>query len=199
MPDIDPHLDFPAAYRNTPPWDIGRPQAVFTPLLRSGEIKGKVLDVGCGTGENALMVAEHGLPVLGIDIVESAISAASAKASERNLRNAEFRIHSALELPTLSAQFDNVIDSGFFHVLDDRDRLRYIEGLAAVLPPGGRLFLLCFSELQPGTMGPRRITQDEIRASFAGRWRVDSIESARFEIRIAPEGAFAWFAGIMRI
>jgi 2-polyprenyl-3-methyl-5-hydroxy-6-metoxy-1,4-benzoquinol methylase len=60
--------DFDALYAGTPPWDIGRPQPAFLALAEAGALKGRVLDVGCGTGEHALMAAELGLEATGVDV-----------------------------------------------------------------------------------------------------------------------------------
>ena len=98
-----------------------------------------------------------------------------------------------------------MIDSGLFHVFDDEDRRRYVEGLASVLKPGGRLFLLCFSDEEPGTQGPRRVSRQEIEDAFAEGWEVESIEPSRFEvrpdlkdIRFSEGGPKAWFSVIRR-
>src|SRR6266852_8937706 len=75
------------AYKTVPPWDVGRPQPAFVELVRAGELnRGKVLDVGCGTGENALYLAENGFSVIGVDLTSSAITAARAKAVERKMK-----------------------------------------------------------------------------------------------------------------
>jgi hypothetical protein len=105
-----------------------------------------------------------------------------------------------LALDRLGRRFATVIDSGVFHIFDDFDRHRYVASLAAVLDPGGVLYLLCFSEHTPGSTGPRRVTQAELRAAFAGGWRVDRIEPSRMEVReeYAPEPAHAWLAKIVR-
>jgi hypothetical protein len=58
-----------------------------------------------------------------------------------------------------------VLDSGLFHVFSDEDRIRYVRGLKTVLDPGGRLFLLCFSDATPRTEGPRRVSQPELRVA----------------------------------
>jgi len=58
---------FEKAYHGTPPWDIGRPQREFVRLEEAGKISGDVLDVGCGTGENALFLAGCGHAVWGVD------------------------------------------------------------------------------------------------------------------------------------
>jgi len=138
-----------------PPWDVDKPQAAF--VGAADQITGSVLDAGCGTGENALFVAARGVSVTGIDFVEGPIEVARRKASERGL-TARFFVKDVLTLADWSERFDSVMDSGLFHVFDDSDRPRYVEGLAAVLRPSGRLFLLCFSDRVPGTVGPRRVS-----------------------------------------
>ena len=70
-----------------------------------------------------------------------------------------------------------------FHVFSDDDRRRYVEGLSAVLQPGGRLFLLCFSDAEPGEQGPRRVFRKEIEDAFAQGWAVERIKPTRFEVR----------------
>ena len=189
--------DFDASYAGTPPWDIGRPQPAFLALAESGAIRGRVLDVGCGTGEHVLMAAGMGLDATGIDTARSAIALAEAKARDRGV-SARFQVWDALQSASLDGPFDTVLDCGLFHVFGDADRLAFADNLRAAIPPGGRYFMLCFSDRQPGLFGPRRVSQDEIRASFAEGWRVDQIEPARLETRIGPEGILAWLARITR-
>jgi cyclopropane fatty-acyl-phospholipid synthase-like methyltransferase len=185
-------------YVSTPPWDIGRPQPALAELAEAGVLHGRVLDVGCGTGEHALMAAGLGLAATGIDAAPAAISIAQGKARDRGLP-ARFLVGSALDLGALGKQFDTVIDSGLFHVFDDDDRRRYVDNLRAAMAAGGRYFMLCFSDRQPGHLGPRRVTEAEIRASFAEGWSVDAIEPARFELNIDSRGAQAWRAAITRL
>jgi cyclopropane fatty-acyl-phospholipid synthase-like methyltransferase len=187
---------FDAAYRGRPAWDIGRPQKEFVALSRQGEIFGSVLDIGCGTGENALFLADEGHEVLGIDAVPAAIQQAKEKAAGRG--GVQFLVLDARDLLLLNRQFDTVIDCGFFHTLSDEDRPVYVDNLAAVLPPGGKYFMLCFSEREPGGYGPRRVTQQEIRTSFRDGWVVHSIRPAVFESNTRAEGSRAWLALITK-
>lgn len=164
-----------------PPWDIGRPQPAITRLAAEGQITGSVVDVGCGTGENVLHLASLGCEVTGFDFAPAAIAQARRKAAERRL-DATFIVADVLDLGTYESRFDSAIDSGCFHVFDDEDRRHYTASVRGALRTGGTLFLVCFSERQPGDWGPRRVTQAELRAAFAEGWRVNWIRAAHFEV-----------------
>lgn len=132
-------VDFDAAYAaGTPPWDIGRPQPAFARLAGDGALRGRVLDVGCGTGEHALMAATLGFEAVGVDASPRAIERARRKAVERSL-DVRFLVVDALDLSTLDAQFDTAIDCGLFHVFGDEDRARYVESLRHAISPGGQI------------------------------------------------------------
>lgn len=193
---------FESAYSGQAPWDIGRPQRAFTDVAE--QVAGSILDVGCGTGENALFFAQGGHKVTGVDFLTEPIARAKHKAAERGL-TANFLVMDALALKELPEIFDSAIDCGLFHVLSDDDRRRYVEGLATVVKPGGRLFLLCFSDAEPGTQGPRRITRMEIEDAFAQGWVIDRIEPSRFEVRpdlkdisFSEGGPKTWFVVVRR-
>lgn len=167
-------------------------------------ITGSILDAGCGTDDNALFFSERGCTVTGIDFLEEPIRRAKQKATERGM-SATFLVKDALTLTDWTERFDEVIDNGLFHVFNDDDRRRYVEGLAAVLKPGGRLFLLCFSDKEPGTQGPRRLTKKEIEDAFAQGWAVESIQPTRFEVRpdlkditFSEGGPKAWLVVVRR-
>jgi cyclopropane fatty-acyl-phospholipid synthase-like methyltransferase len=180
-------------------WDIGRPQPEFVRLAEAGLLTGQVLDVGCGTGEHAILAAAHGADALGVDIAPTAIERARAKAAQRH-SPARFEVGNVLDLPALNVTADTVIDSGVFHVFSDDERPQYVTSLAAVTRPGGVVRLMCFSERQPGDFGPRRVTQAELRDAFSDGWRVESIDAAEFEVK-RIEGsteAHAWLAAISR-
>jgi len=191
---------FDNAYRDggTPTWDVGRPQGALVRLASSGLIVGTVLDVGCGTGENALHLAELGYPVLGVDFAAAAIERAAAKAADRGLP-VEFRVGNALDLAELGRTFDTVIDVGLFHTFGDSERPRYAASLGAALRPGGRAFLLCWSDQNPFGRGPRRVSPGEIRGTFRDGWRVEAVDPEWLDTRL-PDGRIqAWLARIARI
>jgi cyclopropane fatty-acyl-phospholipid synthase-like methyltransferase len=184
-------------YAGTPPWDIGRPQPAFLELAETGAVRGRVLDVGCGTGEHALMAAGMGLDATGVDSAPTAIELAKRKARERNLE-ARFLVWDALDLGSLGEVFDTALDCGLFHVFDDDGRRRYVESLRSAIPTGGRYFMLCFSDEEPGDWGPRRVTEREIQDVFAEGWTIDAIVAARLHVTFDPAGAQAWRVSVTR-
>jgi SAM-dependent methyltransferase len=114
---------------------------------------------------------------------------------------ARFEVADALKLGELGLGFDTIIDCGLFHVFDDQNRVRYVTSLASVLRPGGRLYLMCFSDRQPGIFGPRRVSQDELRAAFTDGWTIVAIEPEAFALNRGAFGiatAQAWLATVSR-
>lgn len=187
-----------ATYRGgRPPWEIDRPQPAVERLLDEDAFHGDVLDAGCGTGENTMLLASRGLHVLGVDWAAAAVEMARAKAAERSIE-VEFEVADALGLGALGRTFDTILDSALFHTFSDEARTEYVPSLASVTRPGSMLFLLCFSELEPWGGGPRRVTQVEIRDAFADGWVVRSIVPERYAMRISPGYALAWLATIKR-
>jgi SAM-dependent methyltransferase len=197
MSSVPDRTTFETIYAGQAPWDIGRPQPCFVSV--ADEIAGFLLDAGCGTGDNALYFAGRGLSVTGIDFLEVPIQRARRKAADRGL-SANFLVMDALELGNLPQQFDGALDSGLFHVFDDNARKRYVDGLGTVIKTGGRLYLLCFSDGEPGTQGPRRVSKPELHDAFTGGWTIESREAARFEVNpnvkeitFSEGGPKAWF------
>jgi cyclopropane fatty-acyl-phospholipid synthase-like methyltransferase len=193
---------FESLYSGKAPWDIGRPQARFVTI--AGQVTGPVLDAGCGTGEHALYFAARGHRVVGIDFLDEAIRRARRKAAERGLA-IEFLVKDATALAGWAERFASVIDCGLFHVFSDDDRRRYVQGLAQVVVSGGRVFLMCFSDEEPGDEGPRRVSRQELYDAFADGWEVESVRPCQIEvnpefteIKFSEGGPKAWFAVVRR-
>lgn len=188
-------LPWDASYRDGPaPWDVGRPQPAVVRVAADGGFTGAVLDAGCGTGENALHIASLGLPVVGVDVAETALAMAHTKAKDRGL-GAQFFAADALHLDRLGRRFDTVLDCRLFHTFDRDERPGYVASLASVTEPGATLYVLCFSDEGSDT-GPHPVSQDELRAAFSpsSGWSIASIEPDRVQTRFHDNGAPAWFA-----
>jgi len=188
-----------ASYRDGPaPWDTGEPQQAIVRLASEGGFSGAVLDAGCGTGENTLYMASLGLPALGFDVAETALSMARAKAADRGIE-AEFVAADALKLERLGRQFDTVLDCGLFHTFNADERSRYAVSLASVTKHNGTLHLLCFSDVG-SDVGPHPISREQLTAAFIPRngWDIATIVSERIQTRFHEHGAPAWLASIKR-
>jgi len=190
-----------ASYYDGPaPWDVGRPQPAVARLASEGGFSGAVLDAGCGTGENSLLVAALGLPMLGVDVAETALSMAREKAAERAIP-AEFAWADALRLERLGRRFDTILDCGLFHTFDGDERPEYVASLASVTGSDATLYVLCFSDVGPDT-GPHPVSRDELAAPFSpgSGWNVAGIEADRVLTRFHDDhGAPAWLATVKRV
>jgi ubiquinone/menaquinone biosynthesis C-methylase UbiE len=190
---------FDEAYKGSPAWDIGRPQAEFVKIAEEGEIRGRVLDIGCGTGENAFFFASLGREVWGLDASPRAIQKARRKALEKGAI-VEFMLGDALHLEKLKQKFDTVTDCGLFHVFSDEERIIFAKSLKAVLKRNGTYFMLCFSDKESAKWGgPRRVSKGEIMKTFESGWKVNYIREARFSTTFNDEGGRALLSSISSV
>jgi len=186
-----------------PVWDIGHPQAPFIAI--ADQVKGPILDVGCGTGNLAIFFAEKGQTVTAIDLVPRAIELAREKTAGRNLP-VTFMVKDVFTLVDSDWHFPSIVDSAVFHVFadDPERRLLYVQALAHVIEPGGTLYLMA-AKIQPsGSAALSGYRQEELRQAFANGWTIDSLNE--FAAEVTPEtearhpGAIwsTWFAVITR-
>ena len=192
--------DFAGMYaEGIPPWQIDRPQPEVIQLIENGKFESPVLDLGCGTGDNTIELARHGLVVKGLDAVPEALERARKKMEKAGLKQSqEFVLGDALRLAESGLKARTVLDCALFHTFSDEERKDYIRGLEAVLSPGGRLHILSFSELETRQPGPRRLSLSEITESFGTGWRVADSVRCRYWDRVRPDGAHAWRVTFVR-
>ncbi len=167
-------------------------------LEEGGAFRGSVLEVGCGAGAHALLLAERGHPVLGVDGSPLAVERARAGAAARGLR-VRFAVCPPHGLAGLRERFDTALDAGVLHKLADAERRPYAEALAEALASGSTLHLLCVSDAEPPGPGPRRLAEWDIRSTFRGLFVVSAIRPARYLLRPGDGGASAWLATLTRI
>lgn len=188
-------------YKSTPPWDLDHPQPAFQALIKNGEIKpSKALDIGCGRGENAIMLAMNGCDVTGIDVAENAISDAKVKAKERHVK-VRFVVEDVLQMDWLfeEGEFDVVIDSGLFHVMTNEERPIFAQQVHRVLREGGKYFMLCFSDKEPGEYElPRRLSKAEIESTFSPLFDITYIKDAVFDSLLYPNRRKAYLLSATR-
>lgn len=162
------------------PWYYSQLDPDLERALAARDLRGgRLLDLGTGPGTQALALAALGFEVTGSDIAPAAVAKARERAAARGLR-VEFVQDDILDTK-LAGRFDVVFDRGCFHVFPSSSRVRYVETVAALLQPRGLLFLKCFSEEQPGDIGPYQFAPAQIEALFGPRFEVLSIERTVYQ------------------
>lgn len=176
--------DFESVYAGEPileghnavPWNIGEPQPAVAALIEAGEVRGEVLDAGCGVGETTLHLTARGCPAVGVDLSPTAIRQAREAAEARGL-DAEFHVADITALQGFDGRFGTVIDSTLFHSLPVEARDDYLAAIARAAAPGALLHVLVFSRAArfPGGEGPNAVDEQELRDAVAPHWTVDRV------------------------
>lgn len=175
--------DWDRAYRGDrpPAWSIGEPQPELAALLdRPGTVRSEVLDAGCGYGELTLAIAARGHTVVGMDVSETALSAAVAAAETRGL-TAQFVTADVTELTGYDGRFTTIVDSGLLHALPAERRDDYLAAMSRAAAPGAQLHVLAFAaDAFPaaGGEGPARFSAAGLRAVLGRHWQVGEIRTA---------------------
>lgn len=187
----DPRAFFRQVYDAAAPWDVGGPQPVLAALLADHPPRSPILDVGCGSGDLAIHLAQAGHEVVGVDFVETAIASARRKAKalpEGVAARVRFELADASRPSALGFTVGAIVDSGFLHLLDADETTRYVVDLAAALPSHGRYYLQAFATEFDVPHTPRAVTSAELTARFNGHsgWRVLEIRDAEFLNRVGP-------------
>jgi len=156
-------------WRRDTPWDTQvTPPEVMEFIARTPP--GRALDLGCGTGTNAITLTRHGWRVTGVDFVPGAIRAARDKAARSGLE-IDFHVASVTDLSFLDGPFDYVLDIGCLHSLKAEDRMRYAANLSRLLRPQARYMLYAWLP-RAGRNGAVGISADEVEsllgADFSG-------------------------------
>ena len=168
---------FDDAYQaRSAPWVIGEPQPAIVELERTGVIRGKVLDVGCGAGEHTILLTRLGYDVLGVDFSPHAIEQARENAAVKGV-DARFEVADAMNLGDEPA-YDTIIDSALFHIFDDADRPKYVRSLHAACRPGALVHVLALSDAGRG-FGPE-VSEAVVREAFGDGWELEALDTTTY-------------------
>lgn len=184
------HALFRVFYRlGFTPWD-GHPQSpVLRGLIEGSDAlpPGSALDVGCGTGDASIYLAQHGWHVTGVDFVPKALDETRAKARAANVTVNFVRADvTHLGQAGIGSGFQVIVDNGCFHGMSAHDRDLYVDEITAAAAPGARLVMVAFAPR--GGFGPAGVEQSEIERRFTPGW---SLLSATDEPRWADGNRFA--------
>jgi SAM-dependent methyltransferase len=186
------------------PWDIGGPQPALASVREV--FRGRVLDVGSGTGDNALWVAslEGVSGVTAVDLSPDAVEEAlarQAKVAALPRAPLSFTVGDVFALPADWSAFDTLLDSAVFHCIGDDDaQRRYLAAVTQRVSVGGRAVCLVFSDRNGDPwVGPRRISEAHARKLWTDAgWRVDSLSmEERYKDAMGRNGGLGGHALLM--
>jgi cyclopropane fatty-acyl-phospholipid synthase-like methyltransferase len=191
--------------RTDTPFDVDSPDEWIADLERRGQIRGNILDAGCGTGRTSIFLAKLGYNVTGVDISSNAIERAVRKIASEDF-HIRFVQANVCEWVGCEGFFDTVIDIGCFHSLfTESDRKSYASTLHRVCGAGAVVYLRAISEanLRREEKSDRAfpaLSEASIRSAFGVGWVVSDMAHREIDL-LTDDGckkAYCWFAGIKR-
>jgi SAM-dependent methyltransferase len=183
-----------SAYR-TPgraPWDTGRASKQLTHVVESGQLQPcRAVVLGCGTGTNAIYLAQQGFKVTGVDIAPTALSLAAKKAKQANV-DVRWVLADVTAPPELGP-FDFVFDRGCYHGVRQQNAPGYVSAVTRLTRSGAKVLIMAGNAKDTRAGGPPKVTEEQIRNDFQSAFIVESLRETRFGNRDATaEGALAW-------
>ena len=184
-----------SAYREgrRPGWDIGRPASQLVQAVEDGTLQpGRIVELGCGMGHDAIYLAQQGFDVTALDIAPTALARAQERAEEAGVQ-VRWLLADVLRPPDLPP-FDYVYDRGCYHGARRQNAAAYVRTVTKLSRPDTRLLILAGSDRDSRSGGPPRVTEQEIRGDFAEPFEIVELREIQFDTRDAPaQGAAAWY------
>jgi SAM-dependent methyltransferase len=195
----DQHRDWNQRYvqRDTP-WDTGRPSRQLERVLDERQIEPcRALEIGCGTGTNAVFLAQRGFQVTAFDVSPLAIEQARERAREAGA-SVDFYQADMFHLPDWKERFQFVFDRGVYHVLRRENVEAFSDALVGLVDDGGLYLVLAgnANEVDPPEGGPPRVTASELCGELEPAFELIALREFRFEAIIdgEPISPLAWSA-----
>lgn len=189
----EPPRDWNERYREgTTPWDSQIRSRELERVLREEAIPpGTALELGCGTGTNAIYLAQQGFAVTAVDLSAVALTTARLRACEAGV-TVNFQVRDLAEPFDDADSYDFVFDRGCYHCVRKINVAGLLDNLARWTRTGSRYLTLTGSPRSDGTPGPPELTEQEIRDDLEGLFEFDWIRPIRFEDAGGVEGPPGW-------
>jgi methyl halide transferase len=190
--------DWEVAYRaGTPPWDAGKPHAELTRVLDECHLRPQtVLEIGCGTGADAIVLARRRFEVTAVDCSPIAIERARLRAEQHDAL-LRFVLDDVFEFARGAGQFDFVYDAGLYHAVREVDLPAYLDMLWRVTRPGSHCLCLAGATSEPADSGPPQLSEDEIRGELGRLFDFVHLRPIRLE-GSDPNQSYAAWSCLMR-
>lgn len=190
--------DAPYRNNNRPGWDTGYPSTELTKAVNEGEVKpGRAIELGCGTGSNAIYLAQQGFDVTAVDVSPTALERAEEKAQQAGVK-IRFLLADVLKLPDLEP-FDFIFDRGCYHGVRRSHAAGYVEAVTRLSKPGTRLLIVAGNANESRQSGPPRVKEEELRGDLQPGFNFVRLRETRFDSAAEPaSGALAWSALLER-
>ena len=185
--------DWDATYRlGTPPWESGLPSGELIRVLDEGRIPpGTALELGCGTGADAICLAQHGFEVTAVDSSPTALERARVRARREDAL-VHFVLDDVFEFARTAGQFDLVYDAGFYHYMRRADLDRLLDLLWRATQPGSYYLALVGSSRERASGGPPRVSKRQIRDELGRLFDFVHLRPFRFESPRRANGYLGW-------
>jgi len=185
--------DWDTVYRQgTPPWETGRVSSELVRVLDEGIIgSGSVLELGCGTGADASLLARRGFDVTAIDSSPMAIERARGRAEQEGAL-IRFVLADVFRFSQSAETFDLVYDAGFYHFIRLASLDRFLDMLWRITRPGSFYLTLAGSTEEQAESGPPQVSEDEIRGELGRLFEFIHLRPFRFESPFREEGYAGW-------
>ena len=198
MPDVP---NWEEHYRSgTPPWDSGRPSNELIRVVEAEHINPcRAIELGCGTGTNAVWLAQHGFDVTAVDLVPLAIEQAIDRAAKAGVK-IRFLSLDLLSLPDLGAPFDFLFDRGCYHAVRRENATGYLDAIDRLLRPGATALILAGNAKEPLDPGPPVVSEDELRSELGSRFEIVALREFRFDAILGTDvKPLAWSCLLQKI
>jgi SAM-dependent methyltransferase len=185
--------------RTAPVWDTGRPSSELLRFLAETRLRhGRALELGCGTGTNAVWLAEQGFEVTAVDVSNAAIARARRRASRRGVR-VHFLVTDLRRWDRLGGPFDFFFDRGCYHAVRLHDVAGYLDTLDHVTRKGAVGLVLAGNAAEPeDTLGPPRVCEAELRRELGKLFEIVQLRSFRFDAATGQRRYLGWSCWLHR-